>query len=288
MLGVSAFCQNKNKTNLYLDTNLNKISEEEFLTKKQSWVFYSKEVIKDGHVHQMLDYTFEMGQLDSIQNQSLRNDFAEIYDIPKNRDETIFIHYRKNLMGFLKARERFGPVKVVVPFSYDTIQYKMTKAHYLKRKTSYDQSVRKCSKFNSKHKIAHLHLYKVDRGYEFDNMNFNWYKISERTNSQFFNYDKWAFLIIKPNGDYVQFSEFPHSKIKQLLKKKDWSSIRKTYNRAIENSESKREGFFHNNWSEGDSKPLRLKKEVSKEDYRKLYEEYRINSTETDCFYLGF
>jgi hypothetical protein len=288
LIGMHGYCQDKNKTNLYLDANLNKISEQEFLEKKQSWVFYPKEVVLDDHVYQMLDYTFEMGRLDSINTNKLRQDFAEFYKIPNDKNETLFIHYRKNLLGYSKTRERFGPVKVVVPYSYDTIQYKMTKAHYLKRKTSYDESVKKCHKFNSKHKITHIHLYGKNHGYEFDNMNFSWHPIKRNFQNQFFQYDDWAFLIIKPNGEFAKFSEFPHSKVKQLLKKRNWSSIKKTYEKAIANLEEERKGFFFNKWFLKDQEKLKINKKVSKNEYRKLYEEYRINMTETDCFYLGF
>jgi hypothetical protein len=119
-------------------------------------------------------------------------------------------------------------------------------------------------------------------------MNFSWHPIKRNFQNQFFQYDDWAFLIIKPNGEFAKFSEFPHSKVKQLLKKRNWSSIKKTYEKAIANLEEERKGFFFNKWFLKDQEKLKINKKVSKNEYRKLYEEYRINMTETDCFYLGF
>lgn len=241
----------------FLDEEISDIDSITYKRKCKNKMLKCFQINKSDTIYNVIYDKYKFGQLSESDNKRIRNEILR----NRNFDGTIIIHYAyglRNIDELQKYRidQYYKSQKEQVPdsvkYSYENIQllnkkmyYHIDKKSLIKRGHQKSKRVNKCiRKFEKKYNVNILHYY-FGGNPEYTS-NIAWIKDNNQIiKNYFFKYfASYHFVIIKPNGTYLQIGGvMPSSNFKRLIEYEDWSSFIEDLNKS--NLKGKPIGFFN-------------------------------------------
>lgn len=250
---ITAFSQQS----YFLDKKMRDIDSLVYKNKCKNLMRKCYQIVKNDTIFNVIYDKYNIGQLTDYSNKRIRKEIFR----NRNYNGTIIIHYGYKLNsiseiqkckidGFYK-NNNVNKVSDSIKYSVKNIQSLKNKIHYpidkkslIKRGKQKSTRVNKCiNKYQKKYDVAIFHYY-FEGNPEFTS-DLNWIKDKNKIiKNYFFKYfANYHFVIIKPNGQFIQIGGImTPSNINKLIKRNDWSKIMED----LEKSEIKRKpiGFF--------------------------------------------
>ncbi|APY09397.1 hypothetical protein BWZ20_14255 [Winogradskyella sp. J14-2] len=285
MLALNSYTQNKDKVNIYLNDDLEKIGSDEFHKKKKSYLFHEKVMLIDSFEVHILRNTEKFGHISKSNRDSLTKEIINDYGIRLKSNETLIIHFRDSLLSYLEFKKRRKPHYIHKMRNGDTLEIRISKKRYLKRKKKFDESIQKCHDRSLKYDAKHLYLYRMrsKTAYTYKNLKLN--KINSLINDLFFNGFS-GMIILRPDGNYYRYGESSDKKIIKMIKQEDWTDLIADYNKNLTDLPILRKGANRRSSRSSSFKiPASNDKEKIRDAFERHENSYPIN---IECYSIGY
>jgi len=243
---IAINAQEKKYYNIYLDESNNPIDISEYYKKCNSFLFHCMNKTRDSITINNMYEIKKFGQLDSIQNNQIKQLLKRDTKNNTATNKPIIIVFRDTLFSFEAYENRYKNYVDKISIN-DTVaefpEFKLTKSKYLSARKNYDVHQKKCKKTFKNINYSTIYLFSQNRGYSYQSKNFKWKKISTPIYHKFFKNRYSTSVILKPNGQYFIYDYLNDKYLKKMLKE-SWDPYINDYLSAKKRLAQKPFGFF--------------------------------------------
>lgn len=276
------FSQIVSKPIVYVTEDYEPIIQSEFLKRITSIMYYEDKIESDSISYRMARQYQSIEKINITEIQNIRALIKNNYSITTQENETLVIHFMDSLFGYNQLRYNREPEYVYEMKNKDTVEIRITKELFLKKRKSFDESIKKCHKKSKKLNAKHIYLYRLRFPSTYNYSNIEWLKINDQLNQKLFN-NRSGTIIISPEGYKYRFVE-SNKNIEKLIKKNRWDDFYKEHHEHLQLLPQKSRIIIGKQLP-----PLFISDNANKESIRKTFEKYQLGlSINVSCFNLEY